>query len=230
MFLVDTAKGQPVATPDLVATFLRWAPDRNHLAGQWYGGPPSFWLWDRASGQFLLRSSDGLPGAHQFFEAWGSSGGTIAWFSAWPDGEFPYESAQGHPFLYRLGVESGAYTRVADEAGLAVESSRLIYVRLGSRLSLVVADPNTGDVLWTDDLGSPPSDGRPILDYRPQAVGRFVLYRTAGDEWRVSEVHRRNVKTLYRGRLRSAALAPDGQYVALLGDDRLLVVRNPLWH
>lgn len=61
LFLLDIDSKRLIDTPRLAATFFLWSRDGNRLAGQWAGGPPHFWLWDRTTGQVIATGP--LPGA-----------------------------------------------------------------------------------------------------------------------------------------------------------------------
>lgn len=230
LFLVDTSTRKLIATPDLLATFFTWAPDGQRVAGQLWGGPPQFWVWDRSTGRFMTPTAP-LPGAYQWFEAWADDGRSLL-FTAW-DG-LPYEQT-ARPTLYRLDLEQGSYTKVVDNAALAAWSEEgLAYVQWGEPLTLTVAGAADLSVRWTTDLGTPaPAVWQDLpFWYRPTFAGPYLAFRTLADQWQVSLAARPEVRTLYTGAGAAWSWPADGKYVALLTNTgpeaRLQVVGNPL--
>lgn len=88
LFLLDTRTWEPIATERLAATYFRWSPDRQYVGGQWEGGPPLFWVWDRATDTMLRLPP--LPGDYQCIEDWSLDSRHLlfsAWTGAWPADE-----------------------------------------------------------------------------------------------------------------------------------------------
>lgn len=85
LFLLDTRTWEPIATERLAATYFMWSPNSNYVAGQWVGGRPVFWVWDRAANEMLELPS--LPGDYQSAEFWSFDGRHLlfsSWTGAWP--------------------------------------------------------------------------------------------------------------------------------------------------
>lgn len=223
--LVDIASHKPVALPQpLQATFFTWSPDGALVAGQIYGGPADFWVWDMAAQQFLKKANP-APSPYQFFEGWAGPG--TALFTRWE--KYPYDQEALTASLYALDVGSGKETRVADDGVLAGGTGEHItYVKLKPRPTLVVAD-KTGKPLWQEDLGALPP-GPALWEYRPHLTDQYVAYRLFPEEWKISPLGEHKPVTVSKGLPATAGFSPDGRHVAVLLLDapaRLQILLNP---
>lgn len=234
LLFVDVSQRRRSAGPEQVAHHFTWDVTGAQVAGQETGYRACFWLWDRRSRAYRHLPA-ALPGPHQYHEAW-SGDGTEVLLSAWDRGRTYWDREGESLGLFRLGVASGTLTKLADQAGLASWGGDLIaYLRLGEELTLVVARPSDGEVLWTDDLGpvtDPESFRFTAQSYRPVFVGRYLAYRTPSGEGRISLAEQRAVRTLFAAPEALWSWSPDGRYVAVLSgapESRLRVLENPLW-
>lgn len=233
LMLFDTKRGE-ASDPSLGATDYRWEPIGEQVAGQLFiwPAPPYFWLWNRRTGKFVFqpnRAQGRLPGSSQFFEAW-SPAGRYVLFTAWD--RFAY-APDATPTLYRLDLETGQVTKVADNAAFAAWSGDWItYVAVGPRLTLTVTRARDNQVLWSDDLGVRPTEnGDSPWVFRPLFADPYLIYRTVGNEWRVARADDGAKRTFYRGDPGHLSISPDGRHIALIHQNqapRLLVIRNPL--
>lgn len=85
LFLLDSNTWERIETEPLTATRFHVSATGRYIAGQWIGGPPSFWVWDRVDAQMI--DLPALPGDYQLIEDWALSGEHIlfsAWTGAWP--------------------------------------------------------------------------------------------------------------------------------------------------
>lgn len=212
----------------LEATLYQFQPGGSRVAGQWYGGPPSFWLWDFHARR-RLAPPEPLPGQHQFFEAW--DGNDAVLFTAW-DGGYPYSEDPGTATLYRWDLEGGRVAKVAESAVLAAAAGgRIAYVRLSPSPVLVVAD-TAGKVLWQRDLGPLPATGAGLWEFRPRPGKTGVLYQTGDYRWHLAPVAGNgSAATVHEGPARATAgFSPDERYIALLVSDippQLQIFQNP---
>lgn len=88
LILLDARSWEPIETIRLAATYFKWSPDSEYVAGQWVGGPPEFWVWDRTANEMLVLPP--LPGDYQSIEGWSLDGRHLlfsAWTGAWPADE-----------------------------------------------------------------------------------------------------------------------------------------------
>lgn len=228
--LLDTTARKLVSLPEgemLAATFFRFAPDGSRVAGQWDGGPPSFWIWD-VSARRRLSPPEALPGRYQWFEAWDGAGSVL--FTAW-NGAYPYSEEKGSVTLYRWDLETGTVVRLVDGALLAeAAAGRISYLRLTPSPAVVVAD-TSGRELWHAELGALPS-GRALWEFEPRLNQRFVLYQTAAFQWRIAPAAEGAAGMIVHegGARATAGFSPDGRYLTVLVHDvapRLLIMKAP---
>lgn len=223
LFLLDLDTKRLMETPRLAATSFLWSKDGTRLAGQWIGGPPQFWLWDRTTGEFIPTGE--LPGQFQQVEAWSEDGESVL-FTAW-EGGWPYQDRT--PTLYRLDLKQERLELIAAGAALAVwTKNHLAYLRLEPEMSLVVTESQSGTELWRESLGPRPEGG--WEQFRPAVAGSYLGYRTAQNQYWVTPVAMHDPRLLYGGESFATIWASDGEHVAVLSDNReprLLVVRNP---
>lgn len=233
LFLLDMKRQDRYTDEKLMASYFVWDEQKRHVAGQWVGSDPAwFWLWDRKERRFITPTQP-LPGHGQYFEAWSPDGSALL-FTAWDRGGF-YGDLGAQATLYRLEVESGQVTKVADQAGLATwAGDGITYVKLEERMSLVVNDPE-GRERWRTDLGELAKVQQKLPGlYRPVAATTFLSYRRADDSWWVSPVTK-EPHLLFRGPAKAADWTPFGRYLAIhrprgarTERTQLQVLENPL--
>jgi hypothetical protein len=225
---VDTLTQKLVESPDgrpLNATFFVWPEDRSRVAGQTYGGPATFWMWDFQAGRFLQPAGK-LPGEFQWFEGW--QGADTALFTAWAG--YPYSSEATAVSLYQWDLKTGETAKLADDAILAQASGGVLaYVRRTPEPVLLVTD-TAGKELRREPLGALPDDTRQ-WEHRPRLNGRHVAFQTGEGEWKLAPAGPGPAVTLHRGGMATVGFSPDGKRLALLVHDipaRLLLLENPL--
>ncbi|HLN60170.1 MAG TPA: hypothetical protein VK464_01370, partial [Symbiobacteriaceae bacterium] len=149
---LDVPGRKVVPWPDgelLQATFYHWADDSSRVAGQIYGGPASFWVWDLQADRFV-KPAEQLPGQFQWFEGW--QGSDTVLFTAWEG--YPYSPEATRATLYRLDLKSGGVAMVAENAVLAQASGDVVaYIALKPSPALVVVD-KAGKELRREGLGA----------------------------------------------------------------------------
>lgn len=210
----------------LQATFFHWADDSSRVAGQIYGGPASFWVWDLKAGQFW-KPAEALPGEFQWFEGWQGSDSLL--FTAWEG--YPYSPEATSATLYRLDLRSGSVAKVAADAVLAQSTGDVTaYISLKPSPALVVVD-KAGKELRRDELGALPNDPG-LWEYQPRLAGRAVAFQTAAGDWQVAPVGPGEPVVIHKGPTRATVgFSPDGRRLALLLQEipaQLLILANPL--
>jgi hypothetical protein len=225
--LVDTTTRKLLPLPEqLVATFFHLAPGARRVAGQVYGGPARFWVWDFDANQYLMPAAP-LPGQFQWAEGW--AGDDTLLFTAWT--EYPFAEEAHTATLYGWNLKTGSITKLADDTVMAAATARYVAsVRVMPRPTLAVAELG-GKVLWEEDLGALPI-GSAIWAFRPQVSERYVAYKHANGQWRLSPLAAKNPVAVPPGPPADTAvsLSPGGQYLTVLQHDipaKLLILANP---
>ncbi len=232
--LVDTSTYAPIECPELLAFSFHWQPGGSLLLGD-MNGPAGFWIWDRASGKYVLESSRSLSDGIQRFQAWGPAAKTAGsvFFSASAEEELD-RNVDLHSDLYEYDLKTRSCTKIANDAGPAEQAGGVLaYVKLSSPLTLVVKDLARGTVLWEQDLGAlaPPDS---IKRFKPVMCDGYVLYRTSKGEWWLSPTLAKQ-PVLLAGASRgpeatappSASLSPDGAFAAIFTEGKVTIFRNP---
>lgn len=227
LFLLKATERIPTTNAELLATRFKWSPDGRRVAGHWTCCPSRFWVWDRIERRFYVQAGSN-PGPNRWFEAWSEDGHQVL-YTEWRGN--PYHP-RSQSTLYRLDIRTGRKKKLFDDGVLADWSGNsLAFVKIGSEMTLVVADARDGRIIWTDNLGKLP-DRFDVFhwDYRPVFAGEYLFYRAGDGEWRVSTARSKQTEAVFPSADdEHVSWSPDGHHGATLDrTGRLRVIRNPL--